>query len=69
MFEDIRHPDYVDTEIAECSSCKDLSVCAGGCPPLKNRYRSFDKALLSEYCNYRVSIRNHLKRFIENRNG
>jgi radical SAM protein with 4Fe4S-binding SPASM domain len=69
MFQNIKNPAYVDNEIAECESCDNLSICGGGCPPLKNRYRNYNKSLLSEYCNYRVTIRNFLNRFTGKQNA
>ena len=55
---------YIEAELAECELCENLSICAGGCPSLKSQYRRFNPTLLSEYCDYRVKIRDYLKAFI-----
>ena len=60
MFDKFHQPDYVLWCGEKCNSCKDLSVCKGGCPPLMFRYKSHMPSLLGEYCEYRVGIRKYI---------
>lgn len=57
MFSAFQQPEYVESCIEKCESCKELSLCKGGCPPLMHRYSQYQRELLDEYCRYRIEIR------------
>lgn len=65
MFNSFKYPDYTSDVIRMCERCPNISICKGGCPPLLHRYQQIDEKYVKEYCEYRVGIRNFLKKYLE----
>lgn len=64
MFNSFVYPSYTKKVIDMCNNCPDISICKGGCPPLIYRYRKYAPKYFTEYCNYRVEIRNFIKKYL-----